>query len=105
MFDHVDRETLHRIEQKVEKIMAAQDDINTAVSTLTAFLGDLSAQVQAIQAKLAAGGGGTPADTSALNAVVAQVPAAQAAIDALAGSGPAPVPAPAGPPVAPQFRA
>jgi hypothetical protein len=61
--------------------MAAQDDITAAVSALSSFLSDLSTQVQAIAAKLAAGG--TPVDTSALNTVIAQLPAAQAAVDAL----------------------
>jgi hypothetical protein len=87
VFEH---EVLARIEQKVDKIMAAQDDITAAVTALTSFLSDFSTQVQAIAAKLAAGG--TPVDTSALNTVIAELPAAQAAVDALT--------APAAPPVA-----
>lgn len=83
---------LERIEQKVDKLMAAQDDINAAVTALNSFLSDLSTQVQAIAAALAAGGG-TPVSTTALNTVIAQLPAAQAAVDALAGT-PAPVTAP-----------
>jgi hypothetical protein len=84
---------LRRIEQKVDKIMAAQDDINAAVTTFQGLLTDASAQVQKIGALLAAGG--TPADTSALNSLVGQVPAVQASLDALAN--PAPVTtAPAG---------
>jgi ABC-type transporter Mla subunit MlaD len=87
------------IEQKVDKLMAAQDDINAAVTAINSFLTDLSTQVADIKAALAAGGGGTPADTSALNTAVGQLPAAQAAIDALAGP---PVTPPA--PAVPSFR-
>jgi chromosome segregation ATPase len=86
------------IEQKVDKIMAAQDDINAAVTALNSFLSDLSADVTAIQAELAAGG--TAVDTSALNTVVGQLPAAQSAIDALAHPA-----ATSASPVAGQFRA
>jgi hypothetical protein len=86
LFEHEQR--LVRIEQKVDKIMAAQDDINAAVSALSAFLTDLSADVTAIQAEL--GAGATPVDTSALNTVVGQLPAAQAALDALAHPTPPP---------------
>jgi hypothetical protein len=78
---HEEHEILRRIEQKADRIMAAQDDINAAVTALTGFLSDLSSAVQAIQAELSAAG--TPADTSALNTVVSQLPAAQAAVDAL----------------------
>ena len=63
--------------------MAAQDDINAAVTALDGFLSSLSDDVQAIKAQLDAAG--TPADTSALNTVIGQLPAAQAAVDALAG--------------------
>ena len=79
LFEH----ELQRIEGKVDQIMAAQDDINAAVTALTAFLTDLSTDVAAIKTELANGGGGT-VDTSALNSVVGQLPAAQAALDALA---------------------
>jgi hypothetical protein len=70
--------------------MAAQDDINAAVTALNSFLSDLSTQVQAISAELAAGGG-TPPDTSALNTVIGQLPAAQAAVDALTAPAAGPV--------------
>jgi hypothetical protein len=90
MFDHVDREALHRIEEKVEKIMAGQQSIDNAVAVLGPFLSDLSTQVQAISAKLAAGGGAA-VDTTALDTVIAQIPAAQAAVDALAAPAAAPV--------------
>jgi hypothetical protein len=87
---------LVNIEQKVDAIMAAQDDIaaavaalNTANNSLTSFLTDLSSDVAAIKAAI--GNGGTPVDTTALNAAVAsfnttvgQLPAVQATIDALA---------------------
>ena len=79
-----DTERLERIERKADKIMAAQDDINAAVSAINAFLADLSADVQAITTIIEAGGGGTPVDTSELNTAVGQLPDAQAAIDALA---------------------
>jgi hypothetical protein len=78
---------LDRIERKVDRLMTAQDDINAAVASLGSFLSDLSTQVQAIQARLDAGGSGTPVDTSKLNTIVAQLPAAQAAVDALAAGG------------------
>jgi hypothetical protein len=81
MFHEEHQHQLRRIEEKVDAVMAAQDDITAAVSALSNFLSDLSTQVQAIAAKLAAGG--TPVDTSALNTVIAQLPAAQAAVDAL----------------------
>lgn len=84
-----EHEQLQRIEQKVDKLMAAQDDINAAVTALDSFLADLSSQVQKISAALAAGG--TPADTSALNTVVSQLPAAQAAVDALTAPAAQPV--------------
>jgi hypothetical protein len=79
------------VEQKEDIIMAAQDDINAAVTAISGFLSDLSTQVTAISALLAAGGG-TPVTTAALNNVVAQIPAAQAAVDALANPQPAPPP-------------
>jgi hypothetical protein len=78
---------LERIERKVDRLMTAQDDVNAAVSAVSSFLSDLSTQVQAIGARLDAGGSGTPVDTSKLNAIVAQLPAAQAAVDALAAGG------------------
>ena len=75
------------VEQKEDRIMAAQDDINAAVSALNQFLTNLSADVGKIQAGLAAGGG-TPVDTSGLNTVIGQLPAAQSALDALANPTP-----------------
>lgn len=82
---------LQRIEEKVDALMAGQADIDNAVSVLTSFLSNLSTQVQAISAALAAGG--TPVDTTALNNVIGQLPAAQAAVDALVppAANPAPV--------------
>ena len=90
---------LARLEQKVDQIMAAQDDINNAVSVLTGFLSDLSAQVQAVSAQLDTIG--NPVDTTALNNVIGQIPAAQAAVDALV----TPASQPSSPAGAPQFRA
>jgi ABC-type transport system involved in cytochrome bd biosynthesis fused ATPase/permease subunit len=91
LFEH--EQQLNRIEQKVDRLMAAQDDVNAAVTAITSFLGGLSTEVQAIAAALAAGGG-TPVSTAALNSVIAQLPAAQAAVAALV---PAAAPAPAAP--------
>jgi hypothetical protein len=84
---------LSRIEHKVDRIMAAQDDINAAVAALGSFLTDLSGGVTAIQNELAA----APAavDTSALNTIIGQLPAAQAALDALANPAAATPPPPA----------
>jgi hypothetical protein len=87
LFEHEQR--LIRIEQKVDQIMAGQASIDAAVAALTPFLTDLSADVAAIKALLA---DGQPVSTDALDAVIAQLPAAQAALDALAG-GPVPPPA------------
>jgi hypothetical protein len=81
------------IEQKVDRIMAGQASIDAAVAALTPFLTDLSNDVSAIQAELA-NGGGTPVNTDALDAVVAQLPAAQAALDALANPAATTPPAP-----------
>lgn len=61
--------------------MAAQDDINAAVSALQGFLADLQDAVTAIQAELA--NVAPQVDTSALNALVAQLPDIQASVDAL----------------------
>jgi ABC-type transporter Mla subunit MlaD len=72
---------LQRIEQKVDHLMSATDDVNNAVAVLGPFLADLNTQVQAIAAKLEAG---DTVDTSQLNALIEQLPAAQAAVDALA---------------------
>lgn len=71
---------LERIERKVDTIMAGQASIDAAVTAVTAFLTDLSNDVAAIKTELANGG---TVDTSKLDALVAQLPAAQAAIDAL----------------------
>lgn len=83
---------LDQINGKLDKIMTAQDDVNAAVAAIQAFLADLGAAVTNIQAELA---NVAPAvDTTALNALVAQLPAVQASVDALES----PVtPPPAGP--------
>lgn len=77
LFEH----ELQRIEGKVDQIMAGQASIDAAVTAFTEFLTDLSADVAAIKAQLADGG---TVDTTALDSVVGQLPAAQAALDALA---------------------
>jgi hypothetical protein len=84
--EHHEQQQLDRIERKADRIMAAQDDINAAVSAINAFLADLSADVTAIREQLASAG--TPPDTSALNTAVAQLPAAQSALDSIASGQP-----------------
>ena len=82
-----------------EKIMAAQDDINAAVSAVQAVTADLTSAAANIQAEIAAlnaqitAAGGTAVDTTQLDAVIAPLQAAQAAVDALETSA-----APATPP-------
>jgi hypothetical protein len=98
LFEH----ELQRIEGKVDQIMAGQASIDAAVTAFTEFLTDLSADVAAIKAQLADGG---TVDTTALDSVVGQLPAAQAALDALAHPvTPPPSSASAVTPVAPAFR-
>jgi|HubBroStandDraft_5_1064220.scaffolds.fasta_scaffold07161_4 DNA-binding FrmR family transcriptional regulator len=80
------------IEGKVDTLMSAQSDVDAAVAALNEFLSDVAEQITAIQAELTADG--TPVDTSALNAVIAQVPAVQEALDALAPATTTPAPAP-----------
>lgn len=93
---------LKRIEQKADRIMTAQDDINNAVIAVTGLLTDISAQVAqlgtdltAIQQELASG---QPVSTTALDSAVQQVSAAQAALDTAVASitGLAPAAPPAG---------
>jgi hypothetical protein len=83
LFEH--EQQLNRIEQKVDAIMAGQASIDAAVTAINSFLTDLSADVTAIKAEIDAGG---TVSTDALDAAVAQLPAAQAAIDALAHPAP-----------------
>jgi hypothetical protein len=61
--------------------MAAQDDINAAVTAIQAVTADLVSAVTNIQAEIAALG--TSVDTSALNAAIAPLQAVQAQVDAL----------------------
>ena len=61
--------------------MAAQDDINAAVTAIQAVTADLVAVVTNIWHEIAALG--TPVDTTALDAAIAPLQAAQAAVDAL----------------------
>jgi hypothetical protein len=79
LFEH--EQQLNRIEQKVDQLMAGQASIDAAVTAINNLLTDLSSDVAAIQQQIAAG---APVDTTALDAAVANIPAAQAAIDALA---------------------
>jgi uncharacterized protein YoxC len=85
------RDTLARIEQKVDKIMSQQDDINadvagiqTAIAGLTAADAQLATDVTAIQAALAA----LPpeVDTSALDAAVASLGSTSTAFTTAVGS-------------------
>jgi hypothetical protein len=81
------RERLIRIEEKVDLLMAGQASIDAAVTAFTSFLTDLSNDVAAIKTELANGG---TVDTTQLDALVANLPAAQAALDALANPTPPP---------------
>jgi hypothetical protein len=90
-FEHALRQVEQRLNRKLEKIMAAQDDINAAGQAIIGLLTDMQADiaeigngVTAIQAALAA----MPAavDTTALDAAVAQIAQAQASLDASAAS-------------------
>jgi len=74
------RERLIRIEEKVDLLMAGQASIDAAVTAFTSFLTDLSNDVAAIKTELANGG---TVNTTQLDALVAGLPAAQAALDAL----------------------
>lgn len=83
------RHLLHHIIEQQEKIMTAQDDINVAVTAIQAVTADLTGAASNIQAEVAslnaqiAAAGGTPVDTTALNAAIAPLQAAQKAVDAL----------------------
>jgi predicted RNA-binding Zn ribbon-like protein len=70
---------LARQNEKLEKIMSAQSDVDAAVAALQSFLADVAVAVQDIKAELS----GSAVDTSALDSVVAQLPAVQASLDAL----------------------
>jgi hypothetical protein len=81
---------LDRIYELLEKIMTAQDDINAAVAQLAQTQANeanavtvLGADVTALTAALAAGG--TPVDTSALNAAVAAQSASDTALASAVG--------------------
>lgn len=69
--------------------MAAQDDINNAVTAIQGVTSDLATAASNIQAEIAnlnsqiAAGGGTPVDTSALDTAVTALQQAQASVDAL----------------------
>jgi len=80
------RAEVTELNRKMDVIMGVQDDINAATQQILATqqveataVSTLAADTTAIAAALAAGGG-TPADTSALNAAVAAQPAADAAL-------------------------
>jgi hypothetical protein len=59
---------VREIQRKLDCIMAAQDDINAAVSVIESSVAKLADDVTALTAALAAGG--TPVDTTALNSAV-----------------------------------
>jgi hypothetical protein len=75
------RDDLRYIRQKVDEIMSAQGDINAAVAALNVLFTDISNVIAELQA-----GDGT-VNTAQLNAIVAQVPAIQAAVLALVAPG------------------
>ena len=79
------KQTARETTGRLDKIMAAQDDINAAVTAVTGLLTDIQGQVatlatdlQQIQALLASG---QTVDTSALDAAVANVAGIQSALD------------------------
>lgn len=79
---------LDRIEQTLKEIKMSQSDIDSAVATDTALLSDLTAQTAAISAAQTALAAeiaslqGAGVDTSGLDAINAQLAAAQAPLDA-----------------------
>ena len=75
------RGALNELNRKADHIMAAQDDINAAVAAIQAFFTDLGTAVADIKTELAAVA--PSVDTTALNALVEQLPAVQASVDAL----------------------
>jgi ABC-type transporter Mla subunit MlaD len=75
------REYFAHHQNLLEQIVAAQDDINAAVTAIGTAVSTLDADVTALTAALAAGG--TPVDTSALNAAVPQLVDAVNAVTAL----------------------
>jgi len=76
---------LDRIIEQGVKIMSGQDQINADAQALQAFLADLNSAVNAIKTELS--NAGTPVDTSALDALIGQLPGIQASVDSLAGTG------------------
>lgn len=80
---------LIRIIENQEKIMTAQDDINAAVTAIQAVTSDLVSAAGNIQTEIAnlnsqlAAAGQPQVDTTALNAAIAPLQAAQKAVDAL----------------------
>ena len=72
--------------QQGVKIMTAQDNVNADVTALGAFLADIGTAVTAIKAELDAQG--VTVDTTALDALAAQLPAVQASVDALVTTAP-----------------
>lgn len=75
---------LHILEEKVQEIMTAQDDVNAAVTAIQAVTTDLTNAVTNIQAEIAAlKAANVAVDTSALDTAVTQLQAVQATVDAL----------------------
>jgi len=87
VLDRIDAQ-LCAINEKLENIIMSQSDIDAAVATDTALLADLTTQTAAIAAAQAAFAAeiatlqGQGVDTSALDAINAQLAAAQAPLDA-----------------------
>jgi hypothetical protein len=72
--------SLVSLHQKADQIMSAQGDINQAVQVLNALFTDTAKVIAELQA------GDGVVDTSKLNAIIAQVPAVQSALNGLAGT-------------------
>jgi ribosomal protein L12E/L44/L45/RPP1/RPP2 len=92
----VSQRQFNTLSTKVSKLMAAQDDINTAVLALKGVVTDLTGTVQTLADEFAAlqNQAGVPVDTSALETAVTSLQGVQTALDSLATAN---APAPADP--------
>lgn len=93
-----------RIDYKLRRIMAAQDDINAATQTILSLLTAVQAADAQLEADVAAlaQAAANPTDTTALNAAVAQVSATQQALSQAVADVTAASPAAPAAPAAPQ---
>lgn len=76
--------SLQELHAKVDIVMTQQDDLNAAATEIQAENADLATAAANIAAEIAALKAANPAlDLTALDAAVAGIPSAQAAVDAL----------------------